>query len=194
MLEKITNEDIKYMAKKCVSMIFEHVGDNYDSSCSYIFCKNEDGSWCILCGRRGNTAFSGRNLYNPPMGMKEFGETAVQCAVRECEEETGLSLPENLFKFVNSEEYGDGKNDQERGECCAERGTDGATRLAQLITNECGNIDGEDTGTTLGNGYQVKHLVLRYPLLSVHYLFLYQRYHGISTTKGEYANLKECFK
>lgn len=109
MLEKITNEDIKYMAKKCVSMIFEHVGDNYDSSCSYIFCKNEDGSWCILCGRRGNTAFSGRNLYNPPMGMKEFGETAVQCAVRECEEETGLSLPENLFKFVNSEEYGDGK-------------------------------------------------------------------------------------
>ena len=90
-MNKITFEDIKRMVHECIS-ILENVDDGYDSSCSYIFCKNEENVWCILGGKRGSSSFSGKNLYNPPMGMKEYGENAVQCAVRECMEETGLSL------------------------------------------------------------------------------------------------------
>ena len=72
--------------------------------------------------------------------------------------------------------------------------SNGTTRLPQLISDEGSDIDGEDARTTLGNGNQVEHLVFRHPLLPVNHLFLNQRNHGISTTEGEYANLKESLK
>ena len=82
----------------------------------------------------------------------------------------------------------------EGGESRSKSSGNGTTHLFQLIADEDGNVDGKHTRTALGDGYQVEHLVLFYPFVLVHHLFLYQGYHGISTTQGEYANLKEGLK
>ena len=48
-------------------------------------------------------------MYNIPVGMREEGETAQECAQRECYEETNLNIPLSQFKFVNKEEWAKGK-------------------------------------------------------------------------------------
>lgn len=83
--------------------------DNIISAGSYIFCKNEMNEWCILGGKRGASAPSCPNMYNIPVGMREEGETAQECAQRECYEETNLNIPLSKFKFVNKEEWAKGK-------------------------------------------------------------------------------------
>lgn len=61
----------------------------------------------------------------------------------------------------------------------------------RLVANEDTDIDSEHTRTTLGDGYQVEHLVLAHPLVAVDDFLFYQWNHGISTPEGEHANLKE---
>lgn len=99
-------EDMDYVSQK---MIDETI-DKTVSSGSYIFCKNENGEWCILAGKRGSTAPSEPNKYNIPVGMKDTPqEDSVECAARECYEETGLRLSINLFKHVGYDEWAPGQ-------------------------------------------------------------------------------------
>ena len=100
-----------------------------------------------------------------------------------------MNTAEALIKLL--EEDGDGEDNQERGKGSTKSRCNGTTHVLQLIADKDGDVDGEHTRTALGNGYQVEHLLLFHPAVLVDYLFFYQRYHGISTTKGEYANLKE---
>ena len=103
----ILNENqIKYIVRESVKgLIIDESQDHFASACSYIYCQNENNEWCILGAKRGSSAPSEGGKYNPPMGMKELWEDITSCAVRECEEETGLSLPPNKFKFINSEQW-----------------------------------------------------------------------------------------
>lgn len=79
--------------------------DDFVSAATYIFANNKEGERCILAAkRRGN--YSG-GLYNVPVGMREeIDENIVDTAVREVQEETGLTIPSNLFNFINGERWG----------------------------------------------------------------------------------------
>lgn len=53
-----------------------------------VIAENADG--LILLGKRKNA--HGEGCWGPPGGHLEFGETPIECGMRELREETGLSL------------------------------------------------------------------------------------------------------
>jgi len=66
----------------------------------FVFCKDEDGDWCVLACERGEEAADFRGMWNCPCGYLSRNETTKECAVRECFEETGVKLPiESLFSI-----------------------------------------------------------------------------------------------
>ena len=65
---------------------------------TFVFAMDDEGSMCILAGRRGDTAPTGAGLLNPPMGLIDDGETDLEAAVREVEEETRITLSPSLFE------------------------------------------------------------------------------------------------
>ena len=89
----------------------ESVGeDALVSAGTYIFCKDKDGVWNILCGKRaGNEPRFQGGLYNVPVGMREYGEPIVETARRECYEETGINIPSTLFKQVGVDQWSPNK-------------------------------------------------------------------------------------
>jgi 8-oxo-dGTP pyrophosphatase MutT (NUDIX family) len=74
------------------------------ASSIFVFCKNENGKWCILASERGEDALDYKGYWNCPCGYLDFDETTVQCARRECFEETGVDLDINGLKFVGYED------------------------------------------------------------------------------------------
>ena len=78
-----------------------------------------------------------------------------------------------------------------RGEGSAKGGAKGSWQLAQFVSDEYAHVDGKDTGTTLCDGDDVEELLLFEPMAAVHYLALDNGNHGVSTPKGECANLEE---
>lgn len=77
-----------------------------NSCAGYIYCKDENGVWCILAGKRGSTSPTGAGQFNPPMGMVEDGENIKTCISRECLEETGININPNKFKIAGTENWG----------------------------------------------------------------------------------------
>ncbi len=78
----------------------------YDSVATYIFCKDESGRTYVLGGKRRGSNNSGR--YNVPTGLvgdSIYGESVLDAAAREVKEESGLSIPTNLFKDIGDEQY-----------------------------------------------------------------------------------------
>lgn len=70
----------------------------------FVFCKDENGDWCVLACERGEEAADFRGMWNCPCGYLSRNETTKECAVRECFEETGVNIPiENLI-FINYED------------------------------------------------------------------------------------------
>lgn len=69
----------------------------------FVFTNDENGKLCVLANRRGNGAPDHRGEWNCPCGYLDFDETIKECAKRECFEETGIRLPEdiklNLFRI-----------------------------------------------------------------------------------------------
>ena len=79
------------------------------SAAVYLFAKDENGEWCVLCGRRsGNDPRYCGGLMDVPCGLREFGETPVENALRELAEETGLRLSASDINVVEKQPWGNG--------------------------------------------------------------------------------------
>ena len=50
--------------------------------------KNDEGKVLVL--KQSDPTITGSNQYHPPGGIIEFGETLIECVVREVEEEIGV--------------------------------------------------------------------------------------------------------
>lgn len=50
--------------------------------------KNDEGRVLVL--KQSDLTISGANQYHPPGGVVEFGETLIECVVREVQEEVGV--------------------------------------------------------------------------------------------------------
>ncbi len=74
------------------------------ATCLFVFCKNENGSWCVLASERGEEAADFQGYWNCPCGYLDFDETTAACARRECYEETGVELDVNSLKFISFED------------------------------------------------------------------------------------------
>lgn len=78
---------IGWLSRSCATSIF-------------VFCKNDDGDWCVLASERGMGCPDFRGHWNCPCGYIDFNETSKECAMRELYEETGILVEEELVKFV----------------------------------------------------------------------------------------------
>lgn len=81
---------------------FEHEGKKYwysRSICTValLFAKDSLGKWYVLANKRG---LDEKHKWNCPAGYLEFGETIVECAVREVYEETGLKISPDVLHLV----------------------------------------------------------------------------------------------
>lgn len=78
----------------------------YNSAATYIFCKDRNGRTCILAGKRRGSNNGGK--YNVPTGVvgdNDYNENALDAAVREVKEESGLYIEPSLFKDIGDEQY-----------------------------------------------------------------------------------------
>lgn len=83
---------------------FEHDGKKYwysrsMTSVCYVYCKNEEGEWCILANQRGPNAPSCVGLWNVPCGYLDHNEDIRKAAVRETLEETGIAILRDELNF-----------------------------------------------------------------------------------------------
>ena len=58
----------------------------------FVFCKDQDGNWCILASERGEEAADYRGFWNCPCGYLDYDETIKDCSLRELYEETGVFI------------------------------------------------------------------------------------------------------
>lgn len=80
----------------------------YASAAVFLFAQNEDGKWCILCGKRaGNDPKYNGGQFDVPCGEKEEGENPKDTAIRETFEETGIKLNPNILTYVEKHPWGD---------------------------------------------------------------------------------------
>ena len=67
----------------------------------YVYCKDRDGNWCVLASKRGpNTTQSGR--WNVVCGFLDYGYSLEETAVKECQEETGVSIDINSLHLIGT--------------------------------------------------------------------------------------------
>ena len=83
--------------------------DDYISAALYLFAKDREGNWRILCGKRSGTdpRFCG-GLMDVPCGMREEGEDIVGTVLRELKEEAGITLKRSDVRFVEPQPWGYG--------------------------------------------------------------------------------------
>ena len=75
------------------------------ASTIFVFCKDENGEWCVLASERGKEAADYQGYWNCPCGYVDFGETTKITALRELAEETGVKLPISTpIEFMNYED------------------------------------------------------------------------------------------
>lgn len=65
----------------------------------FVFSHCEDGELCVLASERGKDAADFNGYWNCPCGYLDFSETAKECAIRECLEETGIKIPTSVVSF-----------------------------------------------------------------------------------------------
>lgn len=63
----------------------------------YLFCKNQNGEWCLLANQRGNNVARG-GKWNVICGFVDYGETLEHTAARECFEECGIKINSRILK------------------------------------------------------------------------------------------------
>lgn len=74
------------------------------ASALFVFCMDNNGSWCVLASERGEEAADFQGYWNCPCGYLDFDETTAACARRECFEETGVDLNINDIKYISFED------------------------------------------------------------------------------------------
>ena len=83
--------------------------DDIISAAAYLFAKNENGEWCVLCGRRsGRSREHQGGFFDVPTGMREQGESITQTAIRETFEEAGIRLSDGDIRFIEKQPWGNG--------------------------------------------------------------------------------------
>ena len=71
----------------------------------FVYCKDQDGEWCILGSERGEEAADYRGFWNCCCGYLSRNESIKECALRELYEETGVFIDdESLVKFIGYED------------------------------------------------------------------------------------------
>ena len=91
------------------SKIYEAVtGEDVEKSAvTYVYCKDKKDNLYILCAQRikfPDDEMGGK--WNPPMGHLHKGESMIDGAIRECFEESGITLEKKWLKLVSKEDYG----------------------------------------------------------------------------------------
>lgn len=67
---------------------------------SFVFCKNENDTLCVLANKRGPGAPNQNGKWNCPCGYLDTNEGLKECASRETFEETGIMIdPSSLRMF-----------------------------------------------------------------------------------------------
>ena len=74
------------------------------ASAIFVFCKDQDGDWCVLSSERGEEAADFRGFWNCCCGYLDYNETTLSCALRELYEETGVYLEDDVVNFVTYED------------------------------------------------------------------------------------------
>ena len=83
--------------------------DNIVSAACFLFAKDDNGEWCVLCGRRsGRSREHQGGFFDVPTGMREQGESITQTALRETFEEAGIRLSSSDIKFIEEQPWGNG--------------------------------------------------------------------------------------
>ncbi len=128
--------------------------------------------------------------------MRTLGqiESGYRYQGNDCRTDSGKHGGDDRIILELMEEHRDEQDNQERGESCPECGTDSSSGLAQFVADEDADVDSEDAGTTLCNGYQVEKLFLVHPFVSVDDVGFNHRNHGIATAKGDESNLEKCLE
>lgn len=71
----------------------------------FVYCKDQDGDWCVLASERGEEAADYRGFWNCCCGYLDFNETTKEAALRELYEETGVFITdESLVTFIGYED------------------------------------------------------------------------------------------
>lgn len=70
----------------------------------FVYCKDENGDWCVLGSERGEEAADYQGFWNCPCGYLDRDETTKEAALRELYEETGVFLNENDIRFIGYED------------------------------------------------------------------------------------------
>lgn len=71
----------------------------------FVYCKDQDGDWCILGSERGEEAADYRGFWNCCCGYLSKNETVKEAALRELYEETGVFITdESLVEFIGYED------------------------------------------------------------------------------------------
>lgn len=70
----------------------------------FVYCKDQDGDWCVLASERGEEAADFRGFWNCCCGYLDRNETTKECALRELYEETGVFLKEEDITFIGYED------------------------------------------------------------------------------------------
>lgn len=83
----------------------EHAGKTlwsgrYCAVAAFVFCKFPDSGWHVLANKRGPGTPNYQGYWNCPCGYLEGDETGPQGCMRETYEETGVNIPEDMFKLV----------------------------------------------------------------------------------------------
>ena len=65
----------------------------------FIFCKNNEGEWCILAEKRGPGCPDEIGKWCVVCGYLDFFETASEGVARETFEETGVKIESDAFNF-----------------------------------------------------------------------------------------------
>jgi len=112
----IPRKDFEHKIKRLYDYFFEKgekkkltesIGDNYYSSvATYIFCYNKKGEKCVLAGKRRGYGDVGR--YNVPTGLvgdHDFNESVEDAAIREVQEEAGLSISKEFLRDAGETPY-----------------------------------------------------------------------------------------
>jgi len=75
----------------------------------YVFCKDENGKWCILANQRGPKSKVSPNKWNVICGFLDYGFSLEETAVKECFEETGVKINKKILRnngTNSSKKYG----------------------------------------------------------------------------------------